>query len=313
MILLTSALIAITVGCTAWMLIYRYQNRRLVSHRLSNLPGGLAFPYNIHDATTDGRKSTEEVLLDRLGKDKIAKNLFLAGLRNQRNVKFFHFLVKLSLIVPGCLLLGYALQGQLRINGLFMAVGIGCAIFFGVHFLIRILKLKRQKKILRSLPQLLDLVVVCVEAGLSFPSALERILKEADMKDPLVQEFSTMYHEFLGGIALTNACQRMDKRCEVAELSLLLSAIVQTDQIGSSLGSSLRVQAIELRDKLKQRIRQRAFRVPVKILFPMLLIFISFIILNLGYIGFQLKNALGTNRTGSSSQSQGTGIPVYRP
>ena len=309
-ILLTAALIGISTACATWLSVFWYQNRRLLAGRLSEVSeGSLSFPYNVFGGAGSSKKS-DDITLDSLGHNKVTQDLFLAGLRSQKNIRFFFFLRRLSFIAPIGLLVVYALSGSLNFRNILTAVIVGVVIFVYVHLTVRILKQRRQNRILRALPQLLDLIVVCVEAGLSFTSALERILKEVDLKEPLTQEFSLMYHEFLGGLPLAQACERMDKRCGVPDLSLLLSAIVQSDQIGASLGNNLRTQAIELRDKLRQRVRTRAFQVPVKILFPMMLIFLGFVILNLGYIGYQLGAVVGGQSLGKSSRHSQSGASI---
>ena len=293
MILVTACLFGISIGCFTWYFVYRRQNQQLVASRLyTDASGGtLSFPYPVADLASE--KKSEEVTLEESSRDWLTNTLFLAGIRNERTVRFFSFLIKMPILLPAFFILLYLVTGSLTFGNFLKAIAIGVGLYIWARFFVRMLQQKRQRRILRNLPQLLDLVVVSVEAGLSFPSALERILKESDRKEPLIQEFNTMYHEYLSGIPLPQACERMDKRCGVADLSLLLSTIVQSEQIGSSLGSSLRTQSLELRDKLRQRVREQAFRIPVRILFPMILIFMAFIILNLGYIGFQMRTVVG--------------------
>lgn len=293
MIFVTACLFGISIGCFTWYFVYKRQSQQLVTSRLYSDEAGstLAFPYPVAGLASE--KKSEEVTLEESSKDWLTNALFLAGIRNERAVRFYSFLIKMPILLPAFFILLYLVTGSLTFGNFLKAIAIGVGLYIWARFFIRMLQQRRQRQLLRNLPQLLDLVVVSVEAGLSFPSALERILKESDKKEPLIQEFNTMYHEYLSGIPLPQACERMDKRCGVPDLSLLLSTIVQSEQIGSSLGSSLRTQSLELRDKLRQRVRERAFRIPVRILFPMILIFIAFIILNLGYIGFQMKTVIG--------------------
>ena len=268
--------------------------------RLSKGPGELSFPYQIYGLSETGARRTQEVTLDMSTKDSFTSDLYLAGIRGETRIRFFYFLSKLSIIAPICLVVLYILSGSLNMGNLTRALLVWLVLFGGVRLYAKLLKQKRQKRILRMLPQILDLIVVAVEAGLSFTSALEQILEEVDQKESLTQEFKAMYHEYLGGLPLVEACQRMDKRCQVPDLSLLLSCVVQSDQIGSGLGTNLRTQSSELRDKLRQRMRERAYRIPIKILFPMMLIFIGFIVINLGYIGFQLRSVVSGNIQGQS-------------
>ncbi len=295
MTFITALLIGISVACVTWIATYYYQSKKLVLGRLqTNVSKNLSFPYEVETRQADVRRQSGEITIDQLGKNKMVQKLFLAGRRNVRDIKFFIFLSRAALYLPLGLIVIYALTSRFTINNVIRVLILGTGLFFGVRFVIELLRQYRQRLILRALPQMLDLIVVCVEAGLSFTSALERIIRGMNSKEPLVQEFQVMYNEFLNGIPLSEACQRMDKRCGVPDLATLLAAIVQSDQIGVSLGGSLRIQASELRDKLKQRIRTRAHRIPVKIVFPMVLIFVAFILLNLSYVGFQMGSVVGS-------------------
>lgn len=303
MVLITSTLVGVSVACGTWLFLYKYQQRRLVAHRLTAAGSSVQLPYTLqsllhpHKGGLTANKLAE--------KNQIHQDLFLGGLRTEASARFFTFLTRLSLLIPLVLVVIYALTNQLTLRNTLTAALLGLGLFFYIRLTIRIFKRRRQQRILRALPQFLDLIVICVEAGLSFNASLERILREVDSKEPLTVEFRTMYHEFLNGLPLAQACQRMDQRCGVQDLSMLLSTIVQSDQMGAGLGSSLRVQAAELRDKLKQRIRSRAHQIPVKILFPVVLIFGAFTLLNLSYVGFQMKTVIRETRAqGAQAQNQ---------
>ena len=294
MLILSAFLAGTSVACAVWLIIRWRQSRRLVAGRITDVSASFLYDKK-NEPPSVVKLEWGEGALGVIGSSKITRDLFLAGFRTKQSVRFFIYLTRLSVILPVCLILLYAFTGSFRWRSLIMAVLAGVIIFLYINIFVGLLKRQRQAKILKNLPQFLDLIVVCVEAGVSFTGALERILKESDSREPLTQEFSLMYYEFLGGLTLAQACGRMDQRCEVPDLSLLLSSIVQSDQMGASLGHTLRMQATELRDKLRQRVRTRAFQVPVKILFPTLLIFLSFMILNLAYIGYQIGIVLGNN------------------
>ncbi|OIO37896.1 MAG: hypothetical protein AUJ72_03760 [Candidatus Omnitrophica bacterium CG1_02_46_14] len=296
MTILAATLIGLCIGCVTWLLVTHGQSRRLIAHRISEVSGGAGniTTNSLDSVLRDMKNKSSQISFENSMRDKITHDLFVAGIHSPNTVRIFHSLIKLSAAMPALLAVFFALTGSLTLKSAFFSGVAGLVLYIYIHLLIRAAKQKRQNVIMRSLPQVLDLLVVCVEAGLSFSAAVERILKELDPNNALVKELKIMHSEFLGGLSLEKACERLDKRCEVTDLSLLLTSIVQSDQMGSSLGSTLRTQAIEMRDKYKQRIRAKALQIPVKILFPMVPIFLAFMLLNLAIVGFQLGAVMQT-------------------
>lgn len=299
MIAMTSAaLVGISTACGAWVLVRWRQNSKDLSSRLAGSADDMAFPYDVYakDSIKADQKSLRLEDISRHDTKRISKDLFLAGFRQSKNVQFFSFLLKLSFILPVFIVGAHVLKGDATLKNSMGAVLLGILFYIGVHLFARYLKKKRQHRILKAMPQLVDLLVVCVESGLSFTASLERILAESDEKEPLYKEFGVMHQEYLSGMSFPQTCKRLDQRCGVPDLSVVLSSIIQSDQMGSSLGHVLRVQAGEVRDKLRQRARTKAYQITVKLLFPMMLIFIAFVLLNLGYIGFQMGAVIGGGR-----------------
>ncbi len=293
MILFTSALLlGVAVACASWVIVQRLQNRSALADRLSDV-SALNFPYSLSTESSHGNlKKNEVITLDSSYEDKIVRQLFLAGVRHRTNTVFYHLLIRLSLILPVLFLILYVLMGSLTFKNVVLFVLIGLVFYVYVWMLIRSLKQKRQKAILRVLPQFFDLLVVCLEAGLNFSSALPRVIQDMNPKEPLVKEFDHMHRELMGGLSLAQACDRLARRCEVSDLSVILISIVQSDQMGSGLAQVLRVQAMELRDKHRQRMREKAYRIPIKLLFPMILIFITLFTMTLGPAFLQLSTSI---------------------
>ena len=125
----------------------------------------------------------------------------------------------------------------------------------------------RQKSIQKDLPDVLDLVTVSVEAGLSFDGALAKMSEK--MSGTLVEEFSRGLQEMRMGVTRKDALKGMSYRCDNKDLSLFVSALVQADQLGVSIGSVLRVQAVSIRKSRQMQIEQIAAKAPIKILFPL--------------------------------------------
>jgi len=304
MLSFSAVLFGISVGCLCWILVQRQQSRSLVTHRLSEVQTGLSLPYPlVKEPLLESKKKTS-VTLDNSYEDKVSRQLFLAGYRSQPQIKFFRSLIKLGVVLPVILIALYTLKGALTFKGFLLAVALGGVFAFCIPLMIGNLKRKRQKRIARVLPEFLDLLVVCIEAGLNFSAALSRVLQEIDPKEPLTQEFKLMHQEFLNGLPLNQACDRLAQRCEVPDLSVILSAVIQSEQMGSGLAKTLRVQANESRDKYRQRMREKAHQMTIKIIFPAMLIFATIFIIALGPAGYKFLRLMQAQTNFSESQRQ---------
>jgi len=149
----------------------------------------------------------------------------------------------------------------------------------------------RKVSIQKDLPDVLDLLTVSVEAGLGFDGALAKLAEK--MKGALVDEFNRVLQEIRMGIARREALVAMGTRCEVPDLSLFTTSLVQADQLGVSIGSVLRVQSASMRQKRRQRAEEKAMKAPVKMLLPLVLfIFPSLFVVLLGPAVIQMLNSL---------------------
>lgn len=127
---------------------------------------------------------------------------------------------------------------------------------------------QRQQSILRDLPDTLDLLAISVEAGLGFEAALEVVCRHFD--SPLAAEFSLTLREMELGLPRREAFHNLKSRTEVAELSSFILALLQGDVLGIPVGRVLRTQAVEMRNQRRMWAREKAGKLPVKILFPLM-------------------------------------------
>lgn len=140
---------------------------------------------------------------------------------------------------------------------------------------------KRKDEIERSLPDVLDLVMVSVEAGLGFDAALLKVVEK--QKGVLAEEFSKVLQEIKMGRPRRDALKDLAKRNNVEDLSNVIASLVQADQLGISMGGVLRNQSRQLRQKRRQRAEEQAQKAPVKIIIPLVLfIFPCIFIVTLG-------------------------------
>jgi tight adherence protein C len=140
--------------------------------------------------------------------------------------------------------------------------------FFLPNLLLKAQVDTRSEQIQRDLPNALDLLTISVEAGLSFDAALAQVSRNTE--GPLAAEFTRVLQEMQIGMGRTAAIRAMGERSAVPDLKSFAAAMVQADEFGIPIAEVLRVQAKEIRVKRRQRAEERAQKVPVKILFPLI-------------------------------------------
>lgn len=126
---------------------------------------------------------------------------------------------------------------------------------------------QRQKEIEKSLPDVIDLLTVSIEAGLSFDGAMAKLVEK--MSGVLVQEFAVVLKEMRVGVAKRDAFKSLVERVPVPNLITFVGAIMQADQLGVSVGNVLRIQSSLTRQKRRQKAQETAMKAPIKMLLPM--------------------------------------------
>jgi tight adherence protein C len=127
---------------------------------------------------------------------------------------------------------------------------------------------ERAERVRRDLPDALDLLTICVESGLAFDAALAQVSTKT--QGPLAMEFTRVLQEMQIGTGRAGALRALGDRTSVPELRSFVGAMVQADTYGVSVGEVLRVQAKEMRVKRSQRAEETAQKIPVKVLFPLM-------------------------------------------
>ena len=148
----------------------------------------------------------------------------------------------------------------------------------------------RQDMIRKSMPDALDLLTICVQAGLGFDAAMSRVAEK--WEDELADEFGRCLREIQLGNVRRVALRNMAERIGIIEMTSFVAAIIQSEQLGVSMSKVLRIQSDQMRTRRRQIAEEKAQQAPVKMLFPMaLLIFPSIMIILLGPAGLQLKDS----------------------
>ena len=143
---------------------------------------------------------------------------------------------------------------------------------FGAFFPFILLNQKiaaRQKLLKRQLPEFLDLLCVSVQAGLSFDASVAKITVR--MKGELSEEFKHMQEDVRFGMTKQYALAQMAKRCDVEEIYLFTTSVIQAEKLGTSMAQTLATQAENMRERRRQYIRAEALKAPVKMIFPMVM------------------------------------------
>lgn len=173
------------------------------------------------------------------------------------------FGIPLSILIVGWYM---KLEANRYLYSVLMVAGLG---FLLPNFILSKNKTKRQKEIQNTLPDVLDLLTVSVEAGLGFDGALTKVVDK--MPGALASEFDNVLQEMKVGKLKRDAFKDMADRTGVPDLNSFIGAIIQADQLGVSIGNVLRLQSEQMRQKRRQRAQEKAMKAPIKMLLPMVM------------------------------------------
>lgn len=209
----------------------------------------------------------------------VQKRLIRAGLREDSHLRIFY---GSKVVVPLVLCAAVALSSS---NGSFMMYALALALGYLLpdFWLGRRIK-HRQTEIRLGLPDFLDLLVVCIEAGLSLDQALARSAEEMKASRPeIADEMGLVILEQRAGRPRLDAWRNLAERVDIEIIRTLVAAIVQSDQFGTSIAKTLRVYADGLRVRRRQQVEEMAAKTPVKLVFPLVFfIFPTLFIVALG-------------------------------
>ncbi|MFO7983919.1 MAG: type II secretion system F family protein [Desulfuromonadales bacterium] len=227
-------------------------------------------------------------------KSRIRRNLLQAGYRSRKALRnYLSLKIVLALLLPGLFLMQlFFIQFTPQVIAVcaFLAV-VG---FFLPNYVIHFLISRRQREIVRALPDALDLMVICVEAGLGLDMTFNRVGQEIRSLSPhLSDEFNVVTQEIRAGRPRVDAYAGLSGRTGVEEISNLMTVLTQTSRFGTSVAQALRVHADAMRIKRRQRAEEIAAKAAVKLIFPLVLfIFPAMFVVLLGPAALRIYSIL---------------------
>jgi tight adherence protein C len=209
------------------------------------------------------------------------QRLIRAGYREDTAVNLFY---GAKVLVPLTLCLLTLVTGLAQSNAFFVyALALGLGFLTPDFWLGRRITI-RQKRIRLGLPDVLDLMVICIEAGLSMDQATARTAEELRLAQPVISdELGIVVLEQRAGRARSDAWKQFAERTAVDSVRNLVSVLVQSEQLGTSVAKTLRVHSDTLRIQRRQRVEEQAAKTTIKLVFPLVLfIFPSLFLVTLG-------------------------------
>jgi tight adherence protein C len=225
---------------------------------------------------------------------KYTRMLVAAGFRKESLYLFLGSKLALALILPGIYIFTYALPKGVLMESepLLYTTGLAIAGFLLPSGWLMYKVNNRKTEIFHTLPDILDLLTVSVEAGLGIDAALNRACESPQfMGNPLAEELKIAAREIRAGKPRGDALRDMAERTDVEDVRAFVTMLVQTERFGTSLSLALRVHSDSLRTKRRQIAEERAAKTAIKILFPLILfIFPALMIILIGPAFFKLMD-----------------------
>lgn len=299
---LMGATIFLTIALLTYGLLTYFSTRRVVKERIRGATPSAA-PLFQRDRREDSltRQFLEWVssfgkwgVRDREEASKVRSTLIQAGFRHPKGPAiYFGLRVLVAFFLPLAFLMASIIKGKVSQITLILAFSLSGCGFYLPQYLLKVITRRRQDRIDKALPDVLDLLIVCMEAGLALTGTITRVAEEirAISKD-LYGELQLTNAELRAGIPRENALKNLGERTGVQSVKSLAALMVQSDKLGASIVQSLRTHASFLRVQRGLKAEEMAAKLPVKILFPMIFfIFPAVFIVVLGPAAIQITKS----------------------
>ena len=227
----------------------------------------------------------------------LRRNLVKAGYRSvEAPVIFFGARLLLAVALPAAfaVLRTSALPMLTSMHTMALLILTAVVGFYAPSLWVKMTTKRRQQKITEGFPDALDLMTVCVEAGLGLDSAMNQVADEINMSNKILsEELKLVNLELRAGQSRQNALRNLSLRADLEDVNNFTTLLIQTDSFGTSIGQTLRVHSDAMRSKRHHRAEEQAAKLPVKLLFPMLFfIFPSMFVVIMGPAAIQIIRVL---------------------
>jgi tight adherence protein C len=303
--ILTILLSGAAVASIGFVLTERVANSNALRKRLPRIVRQNRASADTSTPRTPGNQKVDTVIniLSRLSLPEegwqssgIRIRFLQAGIRNKKAPQYY-FAIKtmLTLVLPAVLALFlHFTQPHIPLIKLLMLVLLTAAAgYYLPELVLRIITQQRIERMRNGLPDMIDLMVICTESGMSINAAIARISREMARPNPdLAQEFYLSALEMRAGATRIEALRNLALRTCLEDLKDLVSVLAQAEKFGTGLAESLRVQSDMMRTRRTQRAEELAAKIPVKMTLPLVLfIFPTLLLVLLGPAVLQIMKA----------------------
>lgn len=299
---------ACVVGLSWWLLSFITRRNRQAEERLERIgrPKSLAEIDDLAKSQEDQERFARlREVISNLGnamepksdleKNSVKLKLVHAGFRNESAPAIYQGIRLISLLSGVLIASSFALTREtLGMTNLLIATVIAAVGFFGPSIILSIVASNRQKEIFLTLPDCLDLLVVCVESGLGLDAALRKVTDEmGDHAKTLCNELKLANVQLQMGRARREVLHDLGVRTGVDDMRSLAAILIQADRFGASIAQALRVQSDSMRTKRRQIAEEKAAKTAVQLIFPLVLfIFPAIFVVLVGPAAIQIKKGL---------------------
>lgn len=230
-------------------------------------------------------------------RSKLTKHLTYAGFRSPIALQVFYCIkVALVLILPAIVLIVAQWFPELPTSRLLLMVGMGAGLgLIAPSSVVDRMMENRLRTLRRAFPDALDLLVVCVEAGLGLSAAIQRVADELVVSHPeLARELALVNAEVRAGVDRGHALRNLADRTGLDDIRGLVSLLIQTMRFGTSVADALRVYSEEFRDRRMQKAEEEAAKIGTKLIFPLVFcLFPAFFVVAIGPAVIRLIDVFG--------------------
>ncbi len=257
------------------------QRDRAIGRKLSELEEIASSRSLAQKRRRQSKRESLEVWLENLGErvspgelevGKTRRRLITAGFRDPRAIPLFY---GMRIMAPAIAVTAFVLLfgPALGVTGTKFLLALGLSALFGWilpgAFVSRRIRI-RKKQVQKALADTLDMLVVCVEAGLGLNQAMTRVADEVEHISPVMsEELEILNLEIRAGTPREDALRHLGERTDVKDIKGLVSMLIQTDRFGTSIAQALRVHSDDLRVKRRQRAEEAAAKTTIKLVIPL--------------------------------------------